>query len=157
MAWSESRVFDQTVLCALDRTDSRDWDGDSFKVALYDNDITPARDVSLANSATNVGQWAYSGNEVTDATGWPSGGRPLVSHDVTTASGTVTWDANDTASANSTTTLSANFGCHVWDDTVTTPTADPGMSYHYFGGSNSVTSGLYTIVWHANGLIRFTT
>jgi hypothetical protein len=157
MTWADSRVFDQTVLCMADRTDNRDYDADSFKVALYDNDITPARDVTLANTATNVGQWVYTGNEVTDASGWPSGGRPLVSMDITTGSGFVMWDANDTASANSTTTLTANFGCHIWDDTPTTPTADPGVCYNYFGGSNSVTNGLYTIVWHANGIWRATT
>ncbi len=157
MAWSASAVFDQTVLCAFDRTDNRDYDADAFKVALYDNDPVPARDVSLANTATNVGQWAYTGNEVTDASGWPSGGRSLVSPDITTGSGFVMWDATDTASANSTTTLSAFYGCHVWDDTVTTPTADPGVCYNYFGGSQSVTSGLMTIVWHANGIWRATT
>jgi hypothetical protein len=157
MAWSDSRVFDQMLLGALDRTTTFDLDGDAFKVALYDNDVVPDRSATLANTATNAGQWAYTGNEVTDASGWPSGGRSLVSPDVTTGAGYVMWDATDTASANSTTTLTANYGCHVWDDTITTPTADPGICFLYFGGSNSVTNGLYTIVYHANGLFRLTT
>lgn len=158
MAWADSRVFDQFVLAALDRTTAYDIDGDAFKVALYENTITPDRSATLANIATNAGAWVYSGHEITDASGWPSGGRSLVSPDVTIPSGgSIMWDATDTASANSTTTLAANYGCHVWDDTITTPTADVGVCFLYFGGSNSVSNGLYTLVYHANGLFRITT
>jgi hypothetical protein len=157
MAWSDSRTFDQLWLGALDRTTAFDLDTDAFLVALYDNDITPDRTVSLANSAFNAGQWATAGNEVIDASGWPTGGRSLVTPDITTSAGFVVWDAADTASANSTTTLTANFGCLVYDDTIASPTANPGVCFLYFGGSNSVTNGLYTIVYHANGLFRVTT
>ena len=55
----------------------------------------------------------------------------------------------------STTTLTAVFGCLVYDDTLTTPVADPGLSYNYFGGTNSVTSGTFTVVWNASGIFAF--
>ena len=49
--------------------------------------------------------------------------------------------------------LAAVYGCLVYDDTLT-PKA--GVCYNYFGGTNSVTNGTFTIVWHANGVFRFT-
>ena len=30
------------------------------------------------------------------------------------------------------------------------------MSFHYFGGSQGVTAGTFTIIWHANGINRYT-
>lgn len=150
MAWSNSKVFVRTF-DGLAGTRNMNLTGDTPKVALYDNDITPDNTVSAANSAFNAGQWATTGNEVIDASGWPTGGRVLVSHTFSAASTTYTYDAADTASANATTTLSANFGCLVYDDTATT-VADQGICYNYFGGSQSVTSGTYTVVWNASGI-----
>lgn len=158
MAWADSRVFDRYVSDALDRTTLMDLDTDaSIKVALYNNTTAPDRTVAAANSAYAVAQWVV-GNEVTDATGWPAGGRPLVTYDITIpVGGAIMFDAADTASANSTTTLTANFGCLVYDDTIAAPVADQGVCFNYFGGSQTITSGLYTIVWHANGIWRATT
>ncbi len=34
--------------------------------------------------------------------------------------------------------------------------ADQGVCFNYFGGAQTVTGGTFTIVWHANGLFRFT-
>lgn len=155
MAWSESKIFIALIKDALDNTVAIDLGADAFKVALYDNDITPDRTVSSANSAFNAGQWATSGNEVIDSSGWPTGGRSLVSPTWTSSSGTATFDAADTASANSTTTLTANYGCLVYDDTLTSP-ADQGVCYNYFGGAQQVTSGLYTVVWHPSGIMAVT-
>lgn len=157
MAWTDSRVFDHYPADCLDRTTLMDLDTDaSIKVALY-GVITPDRTVTAANSAYAVGQWVVGG-EVTDASGWPAGGRPLVTYDITIpAGGAIMFDANDTASANSTTTLAANHGCLVYDDTIASPVADQGVCFNWFGGAQSITSGLYTIVWHANGIWRATT
>jgi hypothetical protein len=30
------------------------------------------------------------------------------------------------------------------------------VSFHYFGGSNSVTDGTFTIVWHSSGIFTAT-
>ena len=40
MAWSNSKVFAAAIGAALDRGVLYDFDGDTFKAALYDNDIT---------------------------------------------------------------------------------------------------------------------
>lgn len=158
MAWSNSKVFRATLADFLGRTTNfaMDLSGDTFKAALYDNDITPDNDVTAANTAYNVGQWASAGNEVSDGAEWASGGVALsgVSLDSGTAD-VVFFDATDTASGSSA-TLAAVFGCLVYSDTVTTPVADQGLCYNYFGGTNSVTDGTFTIVWNSNGIVRFT-
>jgi hypothetical protein len=155
MAWSNSKVFARFVNDAFDRTAAFDLDGDTFKVALYDNDITPDNTVNAANSAYNSGVWTASGNEVSETTEWPAGGRPLVSNDVTVSTTTITWDATDTASAGATADLAAVYGCLIYDDTLTTPVADQGVCYNYFGGSNSVVNGTFTVVWSASGIMSF--
>jgi len=157
MAWTESRAFRQYFADLADNTTAMDFVTDaSVKAALYNNTGTPDRDVSAANSAYNVGQWV-TGNEVIDASGWPAGGQAVGSRTITTPStGVVMYDAADTASANSNTTLASVYGCLVYDDTIASPVADQGFSYHYFGGTQSVTAGTFTVVWHANGLMRIT-
>lgn len=149
MAWSASAVFVHTF-DGLGGTRNMNISGDTPKVSLHNNTITPDKTVTAANSAFNAGVWTTT-NEVTDASGWPSGGRPLASITYSASSSTFTYDAADTASANSTTTLASVYGCLVYDDTATT-VADQGMSYNYFGGAQSVTSGLFTIVWNASGI-----
>jgi hypothetical protein len=158
MAWSNSRIFRPFLADVLDNTTAVDLGTDVPKVALYDNDITPSQDVTSALSAYNAGssQWVSAGNEVIDATNWVAGGRPLASTSLNSGTaGVVFYDAADTAGAGNV-TLASVFGCLVYDDTLTTPVADQGICYNYFGGSQSVTGGTFTVVWHANGIFRFT-
>jgi hypothetical protein len=156
MAWSNSKIFRAFLGDVLGNTTAMDLNSDSFKVALYDNDITPDNDVTASNSAYNVGQWASAGNEVIDATNWVAGGRTLasLSIDVSVAD-VVFWDAADLAGGG-TVTLTNAFGCLVYDDTIAAPVADQGVCYNYFGGAQSVTAGTFTIAWNANGLLRIT-
>jgi hypothetical protein len=63
--------------------------------------------------------WASGG--VLDASGWPAVGRQLLSVASGFASNVYTFDAADTVSANSTTTLNAAYGCLVYDDTLASP------------------------------------
>jgi hypothetical protein len=154
MAWSNSKVFRQMVADALGNTAAIDLDSDTIKAALFNNSITPDQNVSAANSAYNAGQWANT-NELSNG-GWSAGGLALASKvlDVAT-SAVVMFDAADLANG-SAATLSGVFGCLVYEDTLTTPVADQGLCYNYFGGTQSVTSGTFTIVWNASGIARFT-
>jgi len=155
MAWSNSKQFRQWKADIFDNTTAMDWVTDaSVKAALFDNDITPDNDVTAANSAFAAGQWVSAGNEVFDGAEWATGGVNLASRtiDVTVAD-FVSLRAANTASGSSATLLLV-FGCLVYDDTITTPVADQGFCYNYFGGTNSVTDGTFTIVWHANGVMR---
>jgi hypothetical protein len=167
MAWSGSAMFQAWPQMLLEHsvTEAQGYDGietDTIKVALYDNDITPDKDAAVAltgyNAATSA--WVSSGNEVTDSDGssdWSAGGVALAGKAVTDqGSGVTMFDATDTTHSN-TVTLTNAYGCLVYDDDITAGTVpDQGISYHYFGGAQSVTTGTFTIVWHANGLFRIT-
>lgn len=161
MAWTDSRIFRQFVGDMCTNTAAFTLGGsDVFKAALMNNTGTPDRDVAAAASAYNTGQWTAATNEVIDSTGggtdWPAGGVSLGTETLTTsAGGIVMFDAPDTASG-ATADIATAFGCLVYDDTLTTPVADQGVCFNYFGGSNSVTNGTFTIVWNVNGVARIT-
>lgn len=156
MAWTNSKVFQQFLEDCVLNVAAFDLDSDSFKVALYDNDITPDNDAAVANTAYNAGQWVTTGNEVFEAGQWAQGGVVLTSPTINVGTADVVfWDAADTASG-SAADLTNAYGCLVYDDTLTTPVADQGVCYNYFGGANSVTNGTFTVVWHANGIWRAT-
>jgi hypothetical protein len=151
MAWADSRIFRPFLENAFKNLSAYDLDGDTFKAALYNNSITPDNDVTQANSAYNVGQWATA-NEVYEAGTWAQGGVALTTPTVdASVADTVFWDAVDTASSAGA-DLASVYGCLVYDTTVTSY----GITYNYFGGTNSVTNGTFTIVWHANGIFRIT-
>lgn len=155
MAWSNSKVFRQYIADLIGNTTAMDFDADTIKVALYNNSITPDNDVSAANSAYNVGQWATA-QEQYEAAQWDQGGVALTSKsvDVGTAD-QVLVDAADTSSgANA--DLANVYGCLVYDDTIATPVAKQGICYNYFGGANSVVNGTFTVRWATTGIFRFT-
>lgn len=154
MAWSASKIFSSFVTDSLNRTAAFDLNSDTFNAALFGTSVTPDQTVASANTAYGAGVWASGG--VSDASGWPAAGRPLASVTSSFSSNVYTFDAADTASANSTTTLSGVYGCLIYDDTLATPVADQGVSYHYFGGAQSVTSGQFTIVWSGSGILAIT-
>lgn len=159
MAWSTSAVFRQTINDVLSNVAAFDLSGasvDTFKNALFDNDITPDNDVTAANSAFGADQWVSSGNEVFEAGQWATGGVALTSPAITNAAADVVmWDAADTASG-SAADLANAYGCLIYDDTLATPVADQGVCFLYLGGANSVVNGTLTVVYHANGLFRGT-
>lgn len=158
MAWTDSRIFRPFVGDMAANTAAFDLSGsgvDTFKAALYNNSITPDKDATAANSAYNAGAWANT-NELTSSGQWAAGGVALTSPAIdVSSSGVIMFDASDTASG-STATLSGVYGALVYDDTLASPVADQGVSFNYFGGTNSVTSGTFTVVWHANGIWRIT-
>ena len=154
MAWTASKIFVATLEDLHENTTAVDLNTDTFKAALFDNDITPDQTVASANTAFGAGQWVSAGNEVFEAGQWATGGVAMtITSSFTTNVYTI--DSTDTASG-SAADLAAVFGCLVYDDTITTPVADQGVSYNYFGGSNSVVNGTFTVVWHASGVAAFT-
>lgn len=155
MAWSASAIFRAGLADQLGNVAAFDLDADSFKVALYNNTITPDNDVTSANSAYNVGQWATA-QEVFEAGQWAQAGVVLAGQSLNSATADVVFfDANDTASG-SAATLANVYGCLVYDDTLAAPVADQGLCFNFFGGANSVTNGTLTVVWAANGILRYT-
>ena len=155
MAWSNSKVFGALIEDVLQNTAAIDVSGGTPKIALYNNTTAPDETVTSANSAYAVDEWVVA-NEVDDGTNWDTGGEPITSttHARTGAAGShvFTFDAADTPQGGATTTLAAVYGCLVYDDDLTTPVANQGYCYNYFGGVTSVTAGTYTIVWNASGI-----
>jgi hypothetical protein len=158
MAWSNSKIFQEWVAGPMFQSSGTSYtglDSDTVKVALFNNSVTPDRTAAVASTGFNTGTWTTT-NEVTDATNWVSGGRALASKTFGTSSGTITFDAADLAGGG-TVTISGAFGAFVYDDTITGGTvADQGVCFNYFGGSQSVTAGTFTIVWNASGIAAFT-
>jgi hypothetical protein len=166
MAWSASAVFTEFILAPLVQgttTSATGYTGigsgeDAVKVALFDSSITPNKNAVVGQTGFNSAssQWLTS-DEVTDATNWVSGGRTLGTQAFSSGSGFVMYDAADLAGGGTLTLTDAN-GCLVYDDAITAGTvADQGICYNWFGGAQTVTSGTFTIVWHSNGIFRFTT
>jgi len=154
MAWSASKVFATYLTDIVNNTTAMDLNSDaSIKAALFDNSITPSATVSSANSAFGAGVWASG--EVFDGAEWATGGVALGSITSTFASNVYTFDAANTASGSSA-TLAAVFGTLVYDDTIAAPVADQGICFNYFGGTNSVTDGTFTIIWNAAGIFTIT-
>jgi hypothetical protein len=143
MAWSNSKIFLALIEDALENTDAKALNSDAFKVALYDNDITPDQTVATASTVFNAGQWVSAGNEVFDGAEWATGGVALTAVTSTRASNVYSFDAADSPSTGSSATLANVFGCLVYDTTV----SNRGVSYHYFGGVQRVTDGTFTVIW----------
>ena len=155
MAWTDSRILRSFITDLLLQDVADDLNGSTPKVALYNDTPTPAVDAARTAAAYNTGQWANTA-EVSHSGQWAAGGIALGSPAVTNpATGVAMFDAADTASG-SAATLANVHGAFVYADAITTPIADPGISYHYFGGPQAVTNGTFTIVWAANGLFRIT-
>lgn len=158
MAWANSRVFREWMsqVYQVSGTGYTGLDSDTVNVSLHNNTITPDENAAVASTGFNTGVWTTT-NEVTDATNWVSGGRALASKTFGTGTANVFFfDAADLAGGGNV-TLSATYGCLVYDNTITAGTvAKQGCSFHYFGGAQSVTGGTFTIVWHVNGLHRYT-
>lgn len=156
MAWSNSKIFVATIEDALENTtalDLNDTTANMYLAALYDNSITPDQTVASANTAYDAGVWGTA-NEQSNG-GWAAGGEEMESITCTFSSNVLTWDAADTAN-DSAATLADVYGCLVYAGGLTTPVADQGVSYHYFGGTQAVTSGTFTIVWNSSGIISLT-
>lgn len=154
MAWSNSKIFRSTLRDALGNVTPLDLDADTFRLANYNNAITPDQNAASASIAYNTGQWAVA-NEVSQVGQWAAGGVPIASTvlDVSTA-GIVMFDGSDVVSG-SAATLSNVHGGLVYDDTIATQVSDIGLCYLYYGAAASVTNGTLTVQFASTGICRF--
>jgi hypothetical protein len=161
MAWSFSKIFRITLANALGNVTPLDLDADSFKLANYNNSITPDQNVTATLTAYNAAssQWTTT-NEVSQAGQWAAGGITIASTVLdTSTNGIVMFDGADVASG-SAATLSNVFGGLVYDDTLAAGTngavvTDQGLCYLYYGGAASVTNGTLTVQFASTGICRF--
>jgi hypothetical protein len=171
-----SRIFTQAVLNPIGRmvasttgfpTTYAGLVADALvKAALFNNTPSPDASVAVASTGYNTGVW-ITANEVIDSVGpgtnWAAGGRALASKvwSVLTAGSQTTASAISFSAANlagaGNVTIAGAFGCLVYDGTITAGTvAAQGMCFNYFGGTQSVTAGTFTIVWDATGVFKIT-
>lgn len=154
MAWANSKIFRSALRDALGNVTPLDLDADSFKLANYNNSITPDQNAASASIAYNTGQWATA-NEVSQAGQWAAGGIVIGSTVLdTSTNGIVMFDGADVASG-SAATLSNVHGGLVYDDTLATQVSDLGLCYLYYGGAASVTNGTLTVQFASTGICRF--
>ncbi len=163
MAWSNSKIFTAFPTTSFNNVKGFNLLSDTIEVAQYGT-MTPDQTVTAANSAYAAGVWTGgSAPNVVDTgsstpAGWPWLGRPLDTITSTFASNVYSYGAANTASANSVTTLLAVFGCHVYDHTATSPAGvtDQGICFNYYGGTQSVTLGSFTIAWNGGYIMQLT-
>lgn len=126
-----------------------DLDGDSFKGILC---------LSTSNIATtSVNGYATVTNEHATANGYTQGTLALTSVTWVESAGTVTFDCADLVWTASGGSIVARFGA-VYDDTVTTPVADPVLAHTLLDNSpadvTATDGNTFTIAIHANGLFQ---
>ena len=136
-----SGVYGATLEDIIDNDTAIDWTADSQVAQLNTDTHTP-------NFNTHTSETDLT-NEVS-GTGYSAPGNALDSPTSTATSGTLTMDANDEAWT--TATFSNAEGASIFDDTITTPTADPLLVTSDFGAAYSVTAGTFTIQWNASGI-----
>jgi hypothetical protein len=160
MAWANSKIFREWLKQAyqVSGTGYTGLDSDTVNAALFTAaGMTPDQDAAVGSTGYATGVWLASNQTGGTDPNWLAAGRPLASKvfDTGTAA-TMFFDAADLAGGG-TVTLTGVLGCLVYDDTITAGTvADQGVSFNYFGGAQSVTAGTFTIIWHANGINRYT-
>lgn len=160
MAWSSAMfgafLYQPLLSAAANNGGATGYAGlvaDTINVALFNNTGTPDKTAAVASTGYNTGQWV-TGNEVTDATNWVAGGRPLATKAITSISGGTQFAAANLAGGG-TLSITNAFGCLVYDNTVTAGTvAKQGVCFNSFGGAQTVAGGTFTIVWNASGIFQ---
>jgi hypothetical protein len=134
--------------------------GGTWKAALYGNTGTPDNNATAVLSSYNgaASAWVVA-NELTSGAQWPAGGIALTWGSATrwnvSTANLVFFDADDTPGGG-TVSLTAVWGDLVYDDALVTPVAKQGLAYHSYGSAQTVTSGTFTVVWSALGVVRWT-
>jgi len=121
-----------------------DWTVDTIKVSLHTVTYVPAQDThDFWNDATN---------EIV-GTGYTADGQALASPTRTYAAGTNTLSLDAADSAWTTASFTARIAV-VYKDRGGVTTADELLSYIDFGGDETVSSGTFTIQYHADGVVK---
>ena len=156
MAWTVSAIFQQALVNPLALggnatsgfpTTFAGLVADTVNVSLFGT-LTPDKTAAVGSTGYNTGVWV-TGSEVTDATNWVAGGRALASktYALDSGSSSVIFHGANLAGGGPV-TLTAFFGCLVYDSTISGGTvAKQGMCFNYFGGTNTITAGTFTILW----------
>lgn len=144
MAVTASGLFIPTWMDILDTTQlAIDLDLETHKVAMFTNSVAPNFSTDTAYGAA-----PYNANEVS-GTNYTAGGAALTTTAVSESpTGTLMWDAADTAWASSSI---SNARCAlIYADALA---GNNAIVLVNFGGDYSTTSGTFTIQWAAGGIL----
>jgi hypothetical protein len=156
MAFSSSNIPTYSIATMVAAGGTTFWSAGGFvantvNVSLWGNACTTtptARDAILANNGYGAasGQWVSLTNESTASTsGYTAGGSALTGKAITAGVGTVSaTTTTQTLAWTIVGTLSATYGCMVYDNTITNKYC---YCWNYFGGSNTVSGGTFTLTW----------
>lgn len=154
MAWTTSAIFQQATLNPLlgkatgstNPTTFTSWVSDTIDCALFGTTPTPDKTVAVTSTGYNTGVWT-TGNE-SSGTGYTAGGTALASKANTIDSGSSSLCFTAANPSWTGATLSGVFGDLIYDASITSGTvAKQGFCFNYFGGSQGVTAGTFTIQW----------
>jgi hypothetical protein len=164
VAWTNSKIFQQAMLNPIGRsvnaatvpTSFVSLTADAVKVALFSNSTVPDNTAAVGSTGFNTGTWTQNvGNEVIDTGGsnWPTGGIAAtgLTWALDTGSSSLCYHAANTPGLGNV-TVAAAFGALVYDSTISGGTvAKQGLCYNYFGGTQNVTAGTFTVIWATVG------
>lgn len=125
-----------------------DLDGDTFKIALFTDASVPAATYDSYDTGGAGVALTTDDVEVTNGSGYTTGGATLASVTWNESAGTVTFDATDPQWTSA--TFTARYAAIY--DTSSTGTTNQLVCMIDFGSDKSVTSGTFTIQFHTNGI-----
>lgn len=164
MAFTASAIFQQAMLNPMlgrlwttaAPTTFANLSADVINCALFGNSGTPDKTAAVGSTGYNTGQWV-TGNETNGGANWPAGGLPLASKLFAIDTGSSSVCFSTAALTGNPVTVAAAFGCLIYDNTITAGTvAKQGLCYNYFGGTQSVTAGSFTVTWPTVGAVTNT-
>ena len=120
-----------------------DLDDHTFKIMLLADTYTPSTAHTVVSDV--------SSHQIT-GTGYTAGGATLASMTWTRSGATCTLDATDASWTSA--TFTARYAV-IYDDTPTSP-ADPLVCMLDFGSNKSCSSGAFTVVFSASGILSLT-
>lgn len=155
MAWSASAIFQQAMLNPMlgrlwttaAPTTFGSLSADTIDVALFLTGAAPDKTAAVGSTGYNTGTWTTT-NEAPGTGGYTQGGTTLGTKvfNIDTSSSSVYFSSANPSWTSA--TIANVFGDFVYDFTISAGTvAKQGLCYNYFGGSQSVTSGTFTIQW----------
>lgn len=130
-----------------------DMSGDVFKMGIINNSLTPVAAAADARWGAG-GAVDYSANEVTPGGNYAAGGPSLsavITDNWTSSGGTVTFNGDDISIAQNASNPSNGYWGIIYDDTIAGKNV---VAFIELGGPIDFAAGLFTITWHANGIVR---
>jgi len=127
----------------MQQTINPNWSTDSIAVALHTDAIS-------GQNKNNQESWPGTSTEVSSA-GYTSKGQTLTAPSFVASGGVLAFDETDANMQWTGVTFTAQ-GCIIFNDTTTSPYADPVICAINFGTPQNPVNGTFTINWAASGI-----